>query len=99
MRALQMTGDEQRQIGLSLVSLNAGEFVDRMREYARDVCSTSGVVTTDELREYAERIGISPHHRNAWGAVFRRPEFRPVGYRPSRLPSNRARVIRVWALA
>lgn len=92
------TGDALKQMGLFHVEMSAQVFVETMRSQARMICRRQGYVTTDDLREYADSIGLEPHHKNAWGAVLKRPEFKAVGYVPSRLATNRHRVIRQWAL-
>jgi hypothetical protein len=94
-----MNGLAEKQLGLDLVESNAQVFTETMRGYARMVARQHGVVTTDDLRRHADKIGLYPHHRNAWGAVLRRPMFKPVGFVQSEIQSNHARVIRQWALA
>ena len=85
------------EIGLDLVSSHNPDFLTLMRRQARRICLEQGMVTCDELREYASAQGIEPKHPNAWGAVFR-TGFRKVGYQPSRTPSAHARIIAQWAL-
>jgi hypothetical protein len=84
---------------LDLVEDNGQVFVKTMRGYARMVAREHGEVTSDDLRRHAERIGLYPHHKNAWGAILRRPMFKPIGHTQSKIRSNHGRLIRVWGLA
>jgi len=92
------TGDALKQSALFTLECTAQVFLETMRSHARQVCRRQGYVTSDDLREYADSLGLAPHHKNAWGAVLKRPDFHAVGYVPSRLPTNRHRVIRRWVL-
>jgi len=89
-------GREARADGIARVEAHGAGFVARMREVARIVSQQNGQVTVDDLRFYARECGIKPHHRNAWGAIFRGPHWAPIGHTKSVLASNHARTIRVW---
>lgn len=91
-------GLAEKQLGLDLVEANAQTFVETMRSYAREFARKNVTVTSDDLRDYADEIGFHPHHKNAWGAVFRGDDWMQIGYTKSRRRSNHARVIGVWAL-
>lgn len=99
MQALrESTGEELKQIGLDLVESNAQTFVETMRSHAREIARKNVTVTSDDLREIADRDNFHPHHKNAWGAIFRGSEWMQIGYTKSRITSNHSRVIAVWAL-
>ncbi len=75
---------------------NAAGFVALMRRQARQIAARYGKVTSDDLREFAFQEGIEPHHQNAWGAIFRAPEWRCVGHVRSRIKTNNGRQVRIW---
>ena len=89
-------GDELKQQGLRYVEENGKEFCRVMREHARSICLQKGWVTMDDLRLMADRIGLEPHHPNAWGAIFKGSEWRSTEMIKSQLPSNHGRMIRKW---
>lgn len=92
------TGIEFRDRGLDAVESNSPSFQELMRAEAARICRQKGWVDSDDLREFAAREGIEPHHPNAWGAIFRGSRWQPCGFARSRLTSNHARVIRRWQL-
>lgn len=87
-----------KEAGQALVESHNEHFVERMRAQARRLCAINGTVTSDDLREAANDLGIRPRHPNAWGAIFHGDEWRAVSYTRSKLVSNHARTIRVWTL-
>ena len=90
-------GLDLRDRGLDSVEGNSMTFQEQMRAEAIRICRLKGWVDSDDLREYAEAEGIEPHHKNAWGAVFRGNDWVTVGITNSRVPTNHARLIRRWA--
>ena len=90
------SGKELKQLGLDLVEEHNKTFVELMREHAIALSRRHGRVTSDDLRAAAARSGIEPDHKNAWGAIFRGKNWKPLGFENSKIPSNHARVIRVW---
>lgn len=99
-----MTGTELKETGQELVEIHNTTFCFTMRQLAVAIAKQNGgYVTVDDLRERAAKEGIAPRHPNAWGAVFGKA---PTGYRfkntrayqQSRIPTNRARVIPIWAV-
>lgn len=87
-----------KQIGLDLVTNHNPDFLYLVRTEAERLCRKNGLVSADELREWAKNNGITPNHPNAWGAVFR-TGFRRVGYKQSTTTSAHHRAISVWKLA
>ena len=90
-------GLQLRDTGLDRVEQKSMTFQERMRMEAIRICRLKGYVDSDDLRELAEEEGIEPHHKNAWGAVFRGSDWVAVGVANSRIPTNHARLIRRWA--
>jgi len=84
--------------GQALVESHNERFVEVMREEARRLCRADGSCTSDDLRAYALLAKLSPKHPNAWGSIFRGPEFESVGFERSKLLSSHARTIRRWRL-
>ena len=92
--------DQLRRKGLDQAERGSQEFVAQMREIAKLICSITGEVSSDDLREVADKFGLQPKHCNAWGAVFREEVgFKPLRFEKSRRPSNHSRRILVWKLA
>ena len=87
--------------GMDRVAANNRDFLDLAREAARMVCRQKGSCTADDLRELWLNPELpQPTHYNAWGCVFRHPDFRWTGaYRTSALISGRGNQQRVWRLA
>ena len=93
-----MTSLQLQLEGVRRVKVNGPVFNARMRAEALDFVARYGNVSTDDLRRYADRIGIEPHHPNAWGAIFRGKKWRRIGEKKSIWPSNHARRIGVYQL-
>lgn len=91
-----LDGINRKDEGISRVEQNALGFVEIMRGYAIECSDNMGWVTSDELRVYADRHGIRPHHKNAWGAVFRGRNWKVIGRKQSEYPDNHAREIKIW---
>jgi hypothetical protein len=72
--------------------------LEALREHAALIARSRGQVTSDDVREFAKKKGLEPHHPNVWGCLFRGPQWRPFGWKRSRLPGNHGRAIRVWGL-
>lgn len=92
-------GEKLKLDGKGSVEMNNLEFVKKMREHAVGIAERQGKVSTDDLRAYAQSIGVSPEHPNAWGSIFRGKKWKIVGRVKSRLASNHAREIREWGIA
>jgi hypothetical protein len=93
-----VTGEEFKREGQERVENNNPRFVDLVRAKAREIVRERGVVWVDELRTWAAESGLEPKHCNAWGAVFKGEEWESCGMQKSAVPSNRARMVRVWRL-
>ena len=91
-------GRDLRDCGRECVALNGPEFQETMRAEAARIVREQGCVTADDLRVFARRRGIVPHHQNAWGAIFRGKQWVLRGYRLSSFETNHARRICVWSL-
>lgn len=93
-----MQGQQAKQMGLFQVEGNNQVFVETMRGFARIFCRDHGSVTTDDLQDKAEELGLEPKHPNAWGTVFRGKDWVVLNFEPSRRPQARGRTIRRWTL-
>ena len=72
-------------------------FIDLMRKIALRLCQEHGKVSTDDLRPYAERMGLTPSHPNSWGCLFKGKHWRAIGRQRSTITSNHGRYITIWA--
>ena len=95
-------GEDRRKAGQASVETSNSNFVAMMRNHAVGIATKFGQVTSDDLREYAKRHGVSPAHPNAWGSIFRGKilghRWIVVGRMKSKLATNHSREIRIWAL-
>lgn len=82
--------------GLASVAENNTAFLALMRAEAIRISQSRGWITSDDLRVYASQLNIEPTHQNAWGAIFRGPQWKVVGHRKSAVPGNHAREIKIW---
>ena len=89
-------GEQSKIYGMNLIELHCGDFCETMRKVARGMIKEKGSITCDDLRRFANKHGIEPHHPNAWGAIFRTKDFIMLGYKKSQLLSNHARRIAIW---
>jgi len=78
-------------------TLPNSQFLAVMRKQAARIASRSSRVCADDLRSYCNHHEIEPESSNAWGAVFKCADWRPIGYRSSHPPSRRGGVQRIWA--
>jgi len=92
----EATGRELRDEGLERVSSHNADWLERVRLEARRVSAWKGHVSADDVRERADKLGLVPTHRNAWGAVFKDEGWKPVGWKLSKRPAAHGRAVRVW---
>lgn len=88
-----------KQQGIEQVSRNNTAFLTATRGYARRYCKRKGEVTVDNIRAWAMQKGIWPNSSHAWGAIFSGNNWKLIDRRPSVIPSNRGREIKVWKWA
>jgi hypothetical protein len=81
-----------------VIELKNEEFLEQVRMFARQHARKHGSVTTDDLHEHANTVGIEPTNYNAWGAVFAGGDWQPIGRIASRRPASHGRHIRIWGL-
>lgn len=96
---MQLSLEEGRVLkdnGLASVAENNTAFLALMRAEAIRISLSRGWVTSDDLRVYASQLDLEPTHQNAWGAIFRGPQWKVVGHRKSAVPGNHAREIKIW---
>ena len=87
---------EARDSGIKQVALNNDYFLTEARCVAKEIASRRGSVTSDDVRREAR---LEPLHPNAWGAVFKDPDFEWTGeYRQSQSVSRHGGMQRVWKL-
>lgn len=84
-----------KEHGQRKVSSHCEAWLRQAQAIALQAHRNNGPVSTDDLRPFLP----DPPHPNAWGCVFKGPQWRCVGRTHSTHPSNHHREIRVWALA
>lgn len=92
-------GLDAKARGLDRIEAGHTDFVPILRAEAIRHALRFGSVTADDVRVIAARLGLTPRHKNAWGAIFRGPGWRKIGEARSTLASNHAHVNPVWAWA
>ena len=92
-------GEQLKDINLDRIESSQPEFLDTMRAKGMEISRVKGFVTTDDLREAADSLGIIAESPNHWGCVLREPMFKTVGMTRSRRPSNHGRRIFKWRAA
>ena len=92
--------DTMSQLSLlgPLANLEAAEagFLVWARGYARTVALTTGSVSSDDIRQECDRVGLQPNSPHAFGAIFKEQGWRVVSREPSRYASNNQRWICRW---
>lgn len=99
MNAVQLSFDDaQRLKDKALDGLEAKypDFLVRARHVAQRIAQRQGEVSADDVREVLS-IPVDIHP-SVMGALFRGPQWRRIGYRPSSQPQRKAGVIGVWRL-
>ena len=92
-----MTGATLRDLGLAQVANSHPEFVTLARKTMDALIRLNGSTTIDQVRDLLADAGIYPDSNHAWGAVPAPAEYVCIGHRQSARPSNRARIVRIWA--
>lgn len=81
------------------VQQNNREFIEACRNKARELCADKGFANPDDVREWADSMNIHPVTSvNAYGAIWKSPEFETCGLVKSRIPSNNGRRVFLWRL-
>jgi len=93
-----LTGEQEKEQGQSLVESHNPHWIEIMRQAAVNFARERGTVTTDDLHQFGDMLGLAPRHPNAFGAIFRGPQWKSVGFVKSKRVSAHARIIRQWRL-
>ena len=91
-----LQGEVLKDEGQRSVASKNSAWVARMRIRADTLAQMLTTVTTDDLQEIAEKTNDLPTHQNAWGVIFLDNTWEAVGFRKSRRPKARHRIIREW---
>ena len=85
-----------RDQGVKQVADHNSHFLEVARNVARQQAMTHGEITSDDVRKHCH---LAPAHPNAWGAVFKGPEWVWTGrYRASCAVSRHGGMQRIWRL-
>ena len=88
-------GHALKRDALERFEVKAGDWLDRARQAAMEICRRRGAVTSDEVLEV---VGLPEGvHHNVIGAIFQKGFVR-VGFRRTRRPEGHARLIGMWKL-
>jgi hypothetical protein len=86
--------------GQRLAAMHRQDALNLARDVAEKICILRGSATADDVREW---LGIGPGRQNGqnWlGSIFKDKRFWWDGeVQTSEIPSNHARMIKVWRLA
>lgn len=88
-----------RDEALDQVSRNSNVFQNHAYDALRSL--PEGLYTGEDIRVYIEKLGIYPHHHNAWGAFINHAVrskilYRTGQYRQMREPKSHARATPVY---
>lgn len=92
-----MTGTTLRDLGLAQLEAAYPDFLTAARKTMDALIRLNGSTTIDQVRDLLADAGIYPDSNHAWGAVPAPKKYVCVGQRKSSRPSNRARIVRIWA--
>jgi hypothetical protein len=92
-----MTGATLRDLGLARIEQAHHDFLTAARKVLDALIRLHGCATIDEVRDILATANIYPESNHAWGAVPGPQKYVCVGQRKSSRPSNRARIVRIWA--
>ena len=92
-----MNGTQLRDLGLARIEQAHHDFLTAARKVLDALIKLQGRATIDEVRDILATAGIYPDSNHAWGAVPAPKKYVCVGQRKSSRPSNRARIVRIWA--
>lgn len=99
------TGRDLRDAGIKQAIEHADRaepsWSDRALGYFMEYAATHAEMTTEEVRQYAERCGLqTPTDRRAWGAValraMRTGIVRSGGYTKAKSPTVHAMTVTLW---
>lgn len=97
LNSLTTTGLQMKQAQLDIFEQRDGEFLERCRSVARQVCKERGQVSINDVR--ASVTVPSGLHPSVLGAVFRGKDFQVIGFTEATHPQAHARVVRIYAFA
>lgn len=89
-------GRQLRDAALSLFETTRKAWLEEARAEAINHARTHGQVTINDVRQKVQLPeGVHP---NAWGAVLKCKELKPVGFDQAHHPAAHARVVRIYGL-
>lgn len=85
---------DERDIALALLERTRAEYLERARAAADELARKNLTVTIDDVRAVCPPpAGIDPR---VLGSVFKRSDWRPVGFAQSARPACHARHVRIF---
>ena len=73
-----------------------GGFLELARRYAYRYAEVHGMVTSDDVRRWANTVGLEPDSPKQWGALFMDKGWVKIGYTQTAIKTSHARPIGVW---
>ncbi len=89
-------GRKLKEEGKEKVAWNNQDFLTLMRSRAKEIAREKGGCSTNELHEYADKVGVKPTHTSTWGTIFLKADWVPYEWVESNRPEAHGRWIRVW---
>lgn len=85
-----------RDLALDGLEGKYSDFLTRARHVAQSIAEREGEVSADDIREVLS-IPVDIHP-SVMGSLFRGPQWKRIGYRPSSQPQRKGGTIGVWRL-
>lgn len=85
-----------KKVGMESVGSRNEFFLDEVRQWAIARSNWYGRVTIEDVRDWANSMGLSPSHPNAWGVVFRGKHWQQCGDHKNTIPSTHHRRVYWW---
>lgn len=89
------------RLGLSIETLNKVKarkvpLLPYLKMVAVNMVKEQGFITVDDIRDFTVDNGIVDIPVGIWGGVFKGRGWRVISHHPSRILSNKGRVVTVW---
>jgi hypothetical protein len=95
-RTREREGKLRKKVGLDSVSYRNQFFLNEVRHWAISRSNWNGSVSIEDVRDWADSMGLVPSHPNAWGVVFKGKHWKPCGECKNTIPSTHHRRILLW---
>ncbi len=90
------TGQERKEVGMSLAASAAPNALTVARGYALEHCMRNGQVTIDDVTAALIKDGVELG--NYLGSVFKGKRWKCIGFTKSKRPERHSGLIRIWTI-